>query len=337
MIFAFAVVSSTPIPARIHLKDFETPADNSTSDDSSTTAFTTRVRVEPSQPALSYVDKQTRATVLHIFYTQNTFLFRCHSYQTSPLHKWLTATAHNYAPEARLIRRVMLEISVNKTCGDAAALPLTNSRSGEQHVYRVLVSETPGVEGVRVRFGADLAVMCSCAMREAGLLKPAPPQPTGIFYVQESVSTAALSFAQDVEYELVLMPNCRWQFCDEKTRSACKDCGLRVHRREPMGRFLLERIRRQLREKAERREREWERAQIVAAREAERLERERERERESAAEQAESAARWEASMGELNASGERLLAALRERMDQDKKQEKQKQENPPAEARCVTM
>jgi hypothetical protein len=42
-------------------------------------------------------------------------------------------------------------------------------------------------------------------------------------------------------------------------------------------------------------------------------------------------------MGELNASGERLLAALRERMDQDKKQEKQKQENPPAEARCVTM
>jgi hypothetical protein len=174
-------------------------------------------------------------------------------------------------------------------------------------------------------------------MREAGLLKPAPPQPTGIFYVQESVSTAALSFAQDVEYELVLMPNCRWQFCDEKTRSACKDCGLRVHRREPMGRFLLERIRRQLREEAERREREWERAQIVAAREAERLERERERERESAAEQAESAARWEASMGELNASGERLLAALRERMDQDKKQEKQKQEKPPAEARCVTM
>lgn len=99
----------------------------------------------------------------------------------------------------------------------------------------------------------------------------------------------------------------------------------------------MERIRRQLREEAERREREWERAQIVAAREAERLERERERERESAAEQAESAARWEASMGELNASGERLLAALRERMDQDKKQEKQKQEKPPAEARCVTM
>jgi hypothetical protein len=100
-----------------------------------------------------------------------------------------------------------------------------------------------------------------------------------------------------------------------------------------MGRFLLERIRRQLREEAERREREWERAQIVAAREAERLE----RERESAAEQAESAARWEASMGELNASGERLVAALRERMYQDKKQEKQKQGKPPAEARCVTM
>ena len=99
----------------------------------------------------------------------------------------------------------------------------------------------------------------------------------------------------------------------------------------------MERIRRQLREEAERRKREWERAQIVAAREAERLEREREREMESAAEQAESTARWEASMGELNASGERLIAALRERMDQDKAQEKQKQEKPPPEARCVTM
>jgi hypothetical protein len=156
--------------------------------------------------------------------------------------------------------------------------------------------------------------------------------------------SAALSFAQDAEYELVLMPNCGWQFCDLKSSSVCRDCGLRVHRREPMGKFLLERTREQVQDEAERREREAareaerrdrerKRARIEARREAERLE----REKAEQAEQAESAARWEASMGELNASGERLLAALRERMDQDKKQEKQKQGKPPSEARCVTM
>jgi hypothetical protein len=44
-------------------------------------------------------------------------------------------------------------------------------------------------------------------------------------------------------------------------------------------------------------------------------------------------------MGELNASAERLKAALRERLreriDEDKKQEKQKHGKPPAKARCV--
>jgi hypothetical protein len=345
IIFAFAVVSPTPIPARIHLKDFETPADNIDSDDSSNTTFITRVRIEPSQPALSRTDKQTRLTVLRIFYTQNTFLFRGHSYQSGPLHKWLTATAHNYAPEARQMRRVMLEMGVNKTCGAQQQQPqpllLVPGRRAtpdqQRHLYRVLVAEQPGGdEGVRVRFGADLAVTCSCAMRTAGLLTAAPAQ-RGIFYVPESGVSAALSFAQDVEYELLLMQNCSWQFCDEKNSSACRDCGLRVHRREPMGRFLLQRTRRQLREEADRLEREAvreaERAQIEAQREAERLESERER----AEEQAESAARWEASMGELNASAERLKAALRERMGEDKKQEKLKQGKPLAEARCVTM
>jgi hypothetical protein len=173
----------------------------------------------------------------------------------------------------------MFEASANKTCGGGAAMPFANRKSGEQHVYRVLVSEQPGVEGVRVRFGADLAVMCSCAMRAAGLLKTAP-RAEGVYHAQEADMSAALSFAQDAEYELVLMPNCGWQFCDLKSSSVCRDCGLRVHRREPMGKFLLERTREQVQDEAERRERE-------AAREAERRDRERKRARIEARREAE--------------------------------------------------
>lgn len=88
------------------------------------------------------------------------------------------------------------------------------------------------------------------------------PSQTGIFYHQQSSISAALSFAQDVEHELMLMPNCRWQFCDEENSSACRDCGLRVHGREPMGRFLLQRTRKRVNEEAKRIEREkvWEAA-----------------------------------------------------------------------------
>lgn len=349
MIFSFVVVSPTPIPARINLKEFETSADNtysnSNSSGSSSTAFTTRVKISPSQPALSRVDKQTRATVLRIFYTQNTFLFRGHRYQSGPLHKWLTATAQNYAPEARLLRRVMFETSVRKTCG-AASTPAGSDAGEQHHLYRMLVSAQPGDEGVRVRFGADLAVMCSCAMRTAGLLKAAPPSQSGIFHHHESSISAALSFAQDVECELVLMPNCAWQFCDKKKSSACRDCGLRVHGREPIGHFLLETARKQVREEAERRERE-------KAREEERLETEREwarieaerkevREAERLERERESAARWEVHKAELDASLELLTSAHREKMrgeemDRKKKHEEKKQGKAPAESRCQVM
>lgn len=120
MIFAFAVVSPTPIPARVHLKDIETSADSSSSssstdDDTSNTAFTTLVKIDPSQPALSRVDMHTRPIVLRIFYTQNTFLFRTHAYVEGPLRKWLDATEHNYAPQARLMQRVLLEMDTAKT------------------------------------------------------------------------------------------------------------------------------------------------------------------------------------------------------------------------------
>lgn len=74
--------------------------------------------------------------------------------------------------------------------------------------------------------------------------------------MEESSSSLVLNFAPEADYEFILMPNYSWRFCDEKISSACRDCGLRVHRREPTGRFLLERTRRQLREEADRLERE---------------------------------------------------------------------------------
>ena len=75
-------------------------------------------------------------------------------------------------------------------------------------------------------FGADLAVMCSCAMRTAGLI------------------SSALDFAQDVEGDIVLGNECQYHFCHEKASSKCVDCGLRVHNREPLGAYLLDRVRR---------------------------------------------------------------------------------------------
>jgi len=305
MIFSFAVVSPTPIPARVHLRDVEIDADddfdtnsNSTGDSSTHSAtFTTLVKVTPRQPALSRIDTETRPTVLRIFYTQNTFLFRAHAYDEAPLRNWLDATALNYAPEARLIRRVLLEMSTAKTCGVQPQRGLFLSsrlqglRAPQQHLYRVLVSERPGDEGARARFGADLAVMCSCAMRTAGLIRPAP-QERGRSYLLDNDGeiSSALDFAQDVEGDIVLGNECQYHFCYEKASSKCVECGLQVHNKEPLGTYLLERVRREVLEVAERQRRDAERQRRDAEREAARLARERE--------QAELRARLEAEAAE---------------------------------------
>ena len=94
LVFSFAVALSMPIPARVHLRDVEIDADadddsdttsNSTRDSSTSSAtFTTLVKVTPRQPALCRIDTGTRPTVLRIFYTQNTFLFRAHAYDEAP-------------------------------------------------------------------------------------------------------------------------------------------------------------------------------------------------------------------------------------------------------------
>jgi hypothetical protein len=81
MIFAFAVGSPTPIPARIHLRDVAVDTSSSalardpesSRSSSSPSTFTTLVKITPAQPALSHVDRATRVTVLRIFYEQNTF------------------------------------------------------------------------------------------------------------------------------------------------------------------------------------------------------------------------------------------------------------------------
>jgi len=375
MIFAFAVVSPTPIPARVHLKDIEesstdsssSPSSNDdttscSSDSISTPTFKTLVKIDPTQPALSCIDSETRPTVLRIFYTQNTFLFRAHAYVEGPLRKWLDATEHNYAPEARMIRRVLLEMSVAKTCGAQQSQflqPLVVSRRGTpdlpRHLYRVQISQqsntSPSPEGVRLRFGADLAVMCSCAMRTAGLLKPTPRARRGIFFEEESATSSALAFAYDVEYDIVLTNECKYHFCDARSSSTCRDCGLRVHRGEPLGEHLLERVRRDARAEAEmkaameasRLAREKERAEREAARlerEAARLEREREREEEQAereaareeseSEAAEAHARIQALLAEDPAERQAEWAAMRE--------QQQRLMNPPRQGSgCAVM
>lgn len=205
----------------------------------------------------------------------------------------------------------------------------------------MLVSEKPGDEGVRVRFGADLAAMCSCAIREAGLLRPDPRTLRCVLYLHQRGMSAALSFAHDAEWAVVLTNECRFHYCCEEDSSACRDCGLRVHRGEPLGVNLLENTRKALQfeaellereeaREAERLERETERARVEAEQEAERLK----SEREKATEQAESAARWEVSKGELDASLETMKAALEE-IQTGKMQGLEGK--PPAESRCVNM
>ena len=336
MIFSFAVVSTTPIPARVHLRDVEIDADddfdtnsNSTGDSSTGSAtFTTLVKITPSQPALSRIDTETRPTVLRIFYTQNTFLFRAHAYDEAPLRNWLDATALNYAPEARLIRRVLLEMSTAKTCGAQPQRRLFLSsrlqglRAPQQHLYRVLVSQRPGDEGVRVRFGLDLAVMCSCAMRTAGLIRPAPAERGSYYLLDDGEISSVLDFAQDVEGDIVLGNECQYHFCYEKASSRCVDCGLRVHNKEPLGAYLLERVRREVLEVAERQKRDAERQRREEEREAARLVREREQAELRArleAEAAERAART-AEMAEDAAKVLADLRALNEVMQKKKKQ-----------------
>ena len=210
IIYALVVVSPTPIPARIHLRDVATKTSDLTN------PFTTLAKVEPTQPALSRLDRETRPAVLRIFYEQNTFLFRTHTYDQQPLHTWFEATQHDYTPTVRLIRRVMLEMSVRKTCGvppqplpQFLPRPMGKVRE-EQHLYHVLVAARPGEEGLRVRFKADLAVMCSCAMRAAGLLRPAKLLELSEVMDQSSdSSSAALSLARDIEAEICLMENCK--------------------------------------------------------------------------------------------------------------------------------
>lgn len=102
-----------------------------------------------------------------------------------------------------------------------------------------------------MRFGADLAVMCSCAMRMAGLIRPALAERRRYLQDEREISSA-LDFAQDVERDIVLGNECQYHFCHEKSSTKCRDCGLRVHRQEPLGAYLLERVRREVAEVAER-------------------------------------------------------------------------------------
>lgn len=150
-------------------------------------------------------------------------------------------------------------------------------------------------------------------MRTAGLLKPVPRARSGIFF-GESATSSALAFAQDVEHDVVLKIECKYHFCDEAAGSTCRDCGLRVHRGEPLGEHSLERVRW---EEAER----WE---MEAATDAARLARERERERE------EEHARIRALLAETSAEVLAEFAAMKEQMQT-------LQKNPPRQSGGCTV
>jgi hypothetical protein len=342
MIYTLVVVSPIPIPARVHLRDISTSAEdtdtdpdsNDSSSSSNSATFTTCAKISPGQPALSRVDRATRAVVLRIFYEQNTFLFRAHTYDHSPLRTWLMATSRNYTPATRLIRHVVLETTARKTCGPRPpTLPQPQpsmASKQERHLYRVLVSAKPGDEDLTVRFDADLAVMCGCALRTAGLLTPAPKPSRELLEPDDSSSSSSSSssglplsltsassgsavaiFASNVEYSLCLMYDCAWQFCDASKTTACRDCGLRVHRGEKLGRFLLEMAERAAQREAERLETERQRAAEQARRDAERAERQAREE----ARRAERMAVVEAQIAALRADGrlEAIRNALHER------------------------
>ncbi|GAB7326586.1 hypothetical protein MBLNU13_g10564t1 [Cladosporium sp. NU13] len=115
-----------------------------------------------------------------------------------------------------------------------------------------------------------------------------------------------------------------------------------------MGRFLLQRARKQVSEEAERLEREkvWEAQRLARERERARVEAEREKvreaerlekEKERARVEAENAARWEVQQRELDASFEVLTTALKAKMHSEKVDREKKQEKPPAADRCVVM
>lgn len=165
MIYAFAVISPTPLSARVLLRDIDT-ADDTTSPEQTpphaATTTLTQLKITPSQPPLALIDRQTRAEVLALFYNSNTFLFRLHDLWPGTLRAWQSTLRHtNYPALARQIQHIALEKFVRKTCTPQAL------EQREQHLYRIRIASQPGDAALKVRFEADLAGVRACALESA--------------------------------------------------------------------------------------------------------------------------------------------------------------------------
>jgi hypothetical protein len=275
-IFALAVVSPKPLPSLVRLRD----EPNQGETDESSALVIKQVLVTPTQPAFSRVDRSTHASALRSFYTGNTFLFSDHRFDRSPLRNWIdtvTSKGIAYGDAAKLVRSVVLEKRVRKTCG-LRSQPRPYHQPHEEHVYRIAV--TAQADGaLSVEFGADLAGICACTMRTAALVRP--PRLASKSFLgmgQDEGISEALAFAVDAEQDLYLAQQCMWQFCDTRALTACSDCGLSVHRDEKLGAHLLQWYEAMAVVQAENTARQAERAAREAEREAERIEREAERE-----------------------------------------------------------
>ena len=234
MIYGYAVTSPSPIASRIHLRDVEVLSSGTDSDASDTT---TEIKISPPQPPLSMVDRSTRTATLRLFYTENTFLFRMHNLDLSPLRTWLRATNDGYTDDRHLIRHVAIERSVLKTCAQ--------SPTRSKHTYRIRIDSRTGSADLQVRFEGDLANECACALQSAARIRPTRPLTMGLY-----VRSAAMSFAADVEDDFFsclggLGSECT--FVSGLCRRAggeptkCETCGMDVTGRddEPIGSRLL--------------------------------------------------------------------------------------------------
>jgi hypothetical protein len=268
-ISALVVVSPTPLPARVRLLDVPTAPDTTSqgeTNESSGALSVQQILVTPTQPALSRVDRAFRMPALRIFYAKNAFLFTEHRTDSAPLRKWIdtiTRTPSAYGDALKLVRRVMVEKKVGKTCGlSRPRLPYHRPRG--EHLYRIAVTEHPD-GALSVEFGADLAGICACTVRTAALVRPPRLASRGSpWLLQEEGLSEALAFAVDIEQDLYLAQQCTWQFCDAKALTACSDCGLSVHGDEKLRQNLLEwyQVMAEHQRKREAREAEGEKARI---------------------------------------------------------------------------
>jgi hypothetical protein len=162
--------SPTPLPARVRLMDVLT-APNTTSQ-GETDESATQVLVTPTQLALAQVDHSTHASALRLFYAENTFLFREHPANHAPLRNWIDTVTRErgaYGDAVKLIRRVILEKRISKTCGAGSPAQRYSRDRREQHIYRIAITAQPD-GALSVDFGADLAGVCACTTRTAALV-----------------------------------------------------------------------------------------------------------------------------------------------------------------------